>query len=82
MRSTGITRKVDELGRVVLPIELRRSMEIEEKTDLEIFTENNAIILRKVGHSCVFCKEVKGLTVFKGNNICSSCMREIVKVKG
>lgn len=81
MKATGITRKVDELGRVVLPIELRRSLEIEEKTDLEIFTENNAIILRKAGHSCIFCNGVKGLTSFKGSSICSSCMREIVKIK-
>jgi transcriptional pleiotropic regulator of transition state genes len=81
MKATGIIRKVDELGRVVLPIELRRTLDIEEKTDLEIYTENNAIILRKAGQSCVFCGSAKVLTVFKGHNICSACTREFLKTK-
>ena len=79
MKATGIIRKVDELGRVVLPIELRRSMEIEEKTELEIFTDHNAIVLRKAGSSCVFCGGAKGLAFFKGCGVCSACMRELLK---
>lgn len=81
MKSTGITRKVDELGRIVLPIELRRTLDIEEKTELEIFVEGNSIILRKYGQTCTFCDGVKNLTAFKGGNICGSCMREIIKSK-
>ncbi|MCL1820500.1 MAG: AbrB/MazE/SpoVT family DNA-binding domain-containing protein [Oscillospiraceae bacterium] len=80
MKSTGITRKVDELGRIVLPVELRRSLDIEEKTEVEIYTENNTIVLRKSGQSCVFCRGAKGLTAFKGHNICAACKRDIGKV--
>ena len=81
MKSTGIARKVDELGRIVLPIELRRTLDIEEKTELEIFTDGNSIVLRKPGQSCTFCDGVKGLYPFRGGYVCASCMREIGKLK-
>ena len=55
MKSTGIVRKVDELGRVVLPIELRRTLNISYKDSLEIFTDNNMVVLRKYEPSCIFC---------------------------
>ena len=55
MKSTGIVRKVDELGRIVLPIELRRTMGIDVKDALEIYVEGDTIMLRKYEPSCVFC---------------------------
>jgi len=74
MKSTGITRKVDELGRVVIPIELRRTLGIEEKDPLEIFVDGDRIILRKYEPSCVFCGSAADVTNFKGKNVCQSCL--------
>jgi transcriptional pleiotropic regulator of transition state genes len=77
MKSTGIVRKVDELGRIVLPIELRRTLDIAEKDALEIYVEGSAIILKKYRPTCVFCDSVRDVSVFKGKNICSKCMRDL-----
>ena len=77
MKSTGIIRKVDELGRIVLPIELRRTLDIAEKDSLEIYVEGSAIILKKYRPTCVFCDSVRDVSVFKGKNICSKCMRDL-----
>ena len=77
MKSTGIVRKVDELGRIVLPIELRRTLDIAEKDALEIYVEGSAIVLRKYRPTCVFCDSVRDVSVFKGKNICSKCMRDL-----
>ena len=76
MKSTGIVRKVDELGRVVIPIELRRTLSIEEKYALEIYVDQDRIILRKYEPSCacVFCGNADEVTKFKGKNICSECL--------
>ena len=59
MKSTGIVRKVDELGRIVLPIELRRTLDISEKDTLEIYVEGSAIVLRKYRPSCIFCDSTR-----------------------
>ena len=59
MKSTGIVRKVDELGRIVLPIEMRRTLDIAEKDALEIYVEGDSIILRKYQPACIFCQEVR-----------------------
>jgi transcriptional pleiotropic regulator of transition state genes len=77
MKSTGIVRKVDELGRVVLPIELRRTLDIAERDALEIFTEGASIILKKYEPACIFCGDAKDVINYKGKNICTSCMNEI-----
>lgn len=77
MKSTGIVRKVDELGRIVLPIELRRTLDIAEKDALEIYVEGSSIILRKYRPSCIFCDSSKDITMFKGKNICPKCLREL-----
>lgn len=79
MKSTGIVRKVDELGRVVIPIELRRNLDIEEKDGLEVFVENEKIILRKYEPACVFCGNANGVTAFKGKNVCGKCLEEMGK---
>lgn len=77
MKSTGIVRKVDELGRIVLPIELRRTLDIAEKDALEIYVEGSAIVLKKYRPTCVFCDSVKGVSVFKGKNICAKCLQDL-----
>lgn len=75
MKSTGIVRKVDELGRIVLPIELRRTLGIEEKDRIEIFVDGESIILRKYQPACIFCDNAKDLINYKGKNICPDCIR-------
>ena len=71
MKSTGIVRKVDELGRIVLPIELRRTLGIEEKDRIE----GDAIILRKYQPACIFCDSAKDIVSYRGKNVCSDCIR-------
>ncbi len=77
MKSTGIVRKVDELGRVVLPIELRRTLDIAEKDALEIYVDGATIILRKYEPACIFCDNAKDIKVYKGKNICPDCLKEL-----
>ncbi len=74
MKSTGIVRKVDELGRVVIPIELRRTLDIEEKDSLEIYVDSDRIILRKYEPACVFCGNADEVTHFKNKNVCKDCL--------
>ena len=77
MKSTGIVRKVDELGRIVLPIEMRRTLDIGEKDALEIYVEGSSVILKKYKPRCVSCDATKDITVFKGKNICPKCLKEL-----
>ena len=77
MKSTGIVRKMDELGRVVIPIELRRTLEIAEKDPLEIYVDNNMIILKKYEPACIFCGDARNVVNYKGRNICSSCLKAL-----
>ena len=77
MKSTGIIRKVDELGRIVLPIELRRTLDISERDELEIYMENDRIILQKFEPACVFCGSFRNLSSFRRKNVCSECVRKM-----
>ena len=77
MKTTGIVRKVDELGRIVLPIELRRTLDIAEKDCLEIYMDGESIVLKKYQPACIFCDEADGITVFHGKNICAGCMKAL-----
>lgn len=79
MKSTGIVRKVDELGRIVLPIEMRRTLDIAEKDALEIYVEGENIILRKFQNACVFCGSSHALTNFKGHCVCAECVDALKK---
>ena len=79
MKSTGIVRKVDELGRIVLPIELRRVLDIAERDELEIYMENDRIILQKYEPTCVFCASSNGLVSYKGKNVCQACVRNMAR---
>ena len=77
MKSTGIVRKVDELGRIVLPIELRRTLDIDVKDALEIYVEGSQIILQKYEPDCVFCGDSKDVIRFKEKNICRKCIHDL-----
>lgn len=77
MRSTGIVRKVDELGRIVLPIEIRKVLDIKEKDAIEIFTDNDQIVLRKYHPACVFCDNVDEIVYFSGKRVCSACIEKL-----
>lgn len=73
MKSTGIIRKVDDLGRIVLPVELRRNLGISERDPLEIFVDQDQIILQKASVVCVFCNGENNISEFKGKGICQDC---------
>ena len=77
MKSTGIVRKMDELGRIVLPIEMRRTLDLAEKDSLEIYVEGSSVILKKYKPSCIFCDNTKNIVNFKGKNLCPKCLKEI-----
>lgn len=79
LKSTGVVRKVDELGRIVIPIELRRTMGIEEKDSLEIYVDNEKIILKKYEPACIFCGNAEEVVNYKGKNLCKGCMTELTK---
>ena len=74
----GITvRKVDELGRIVVPIELRRTLDIAVKGTLEIFVEGDQIALKKYHPACIFCENIDDVVSYKGKMICKDCLREL-----
>jgi len=77
MKSTGVVRKVDELGRIVIPIELRRTLDIAEKDALEIYVDGDTVILKKYQPACIFCGEANDVTNYKGKKICKSCLIEL-----
>ena len=77
VKATGIIRKIDDLGRIVLPIEQRRILEIGDRDSLEIFIEDNMLILKKYQPACIFCGNAKDVITFKGRNICPNCINEI-----
>ena len=79
MKSTGIIRKVDELGRIVLPIELRRTLDIAERDELEIYMEHDRIILQKFEPSCVFCASSHDLLSYRGKNVCQECIQNMAE---
>jgi len=81
MKSTGIVRRVDELGRVVLPMELRNNFEITEKDPMEIYVEGNCIILKKYEIDCIFCGDTNKLTDYKDKMVCGKCLTKLSVLK-
>lgn len=77
MKATGIIRKVDELGRIVIPIELRNKLNIAIKDPIEIFVEGSSIILKKYEPNCIFCGNSKDLTSYKDKLVCSKCLTKL-----
>ena len=82
MKATGIVRKVDELGRVVLPIELRRGMHIEERDALEIFVGEDQIVLKKYAPACVFTDESEDLIEYRGRKVSTKAIVEMAVIAG
>ena len=80
MKATGIVRPVDALGRVVLPVELRRNFNIKTEDSLEIFVEDQFIMLKKYEPACIFCGEVKAMKLIKGKCVCEDCIKEMSKL--
>ena len=77
MKTTGMIRQLDALGRVVLPIELRRTLDINTRDMLEILVEGGSIILSKYEPNCLFCGSSSGLTPYKDKQICKRCLSEL-----
>lgn len=77
MKATGIVRAIDDLGRVVIPMELRKTLHLNKRDMVEIFTEDTAVILKKWEASCVFCGEKKNTIQFKEHNICRACLKNL-----
>ena len=81
MKATGIVRKVDELGRIVLPKELRDVLSINIKNPLEIYTDGDFILLKKYEPACVFCGNAKDVKRIHDRNVCSDCIEEFKKMR-
>lgn len=77
MKSTGIIRKIDELGRFVIPMEMRNKLGISNNDSLEIYVEGTSIILKKYQPDCVFCGSSKNVVEYKGKNVCEKCLNEM-----
>jgi transcriptional pleiotropic regulator of transition state genes len=77
LKSTGVVRKVDELGRVVIPVELRRTLEIDERDEIEIYMDGEWIVLKKYEPACVFCGSTEEVKNWQGKNICQSCLNAL-----
>ena len=77
MKSTGVVRKVDELVRIVLPIEIRKVLDIKTKDSLEIFTDNDRIVLQKYVPACIFCNDTEDVIYFNGKRVCRQCIKQL-----
>ncbi|MCI8383806.1 MAG: AbrB/MazE/SpoVT family DNA-binding domain-containing protein [Clostridia bacterium] len=81
MKSTGIIRRVDELGRVVIPIEIRNQFKIVEKDPIEIYVDGSSIVLKKFEPNCIFCGNNENLLSFNDSLICSDCANKIANLE-
>lgn len=80
MKSTGIVRKIDDLGRIVLPIELRRTLDISERDEVEIYLDEDRVILKKYEPSCIFCAGTCNLVNYHGRNVCMDCIQNLNEI--
>ncbi len=77
MKSTGVVRKVDELGRIVIPVELRSTLDIDVKDALEIYVDGDQIILKKYEPACIFYGDARDVVNYRSKNICKKCLAEL-----
>lgn len=77
MKSTGMVRRVDELGRVVIPKEIRDKLDIQEKDPIEIYVDGYSVVLRKFQSNCIFCGNTKDLIEYKEKLICKKCLEKL-----
>lgn len=80
MKATGIVRPVDPLGRVVIPVELRRTLNIKTDDSLEVFVDGDFIMLKKYEPACIFCGNAKDVTNIRGKNVCKDCLEDLKKL--
>lgn len=80
MKSTGIVRKIDELGRIVLPKEMRANMGVDARDSLEFFVDGDKIILKKYAPSCIFCNNADDVIYFNGKLICKECLEKLKNI--
>ncbi len=81
MRLTGAFRKVDELGRIVLPADIRKALDIQPQDSMEIYVERDCIVLQKFQPACVLCGSPEGLVTYRGRNICEECRENLGRFK-
>ncbi len=81
MKATGIVRRVDQLGRIVLPKELRNTLDIDKKDPMEIYVEEDTVILKKYEPGCTLCNSVDDLISYRGKNVCQECLEELESLK-
>lgn len=79
MKASGIIRRIDGLGRVVIPMEIRNKLDIKQNDPLEIHVEGSSVVVKKYEPDCTFCGSSKNITEFKGKNICEKCLAELRK---
>ena len=77
MKSTGFVKKIDELGRILIPKELRSSMELDTKDALEMFVDGDRIVLQKYQPACIFCNSVDDIVYFNGKRVCAACVAKM-----
>jgi AbrB family transcriptional regulator, transcriptional pleiotropic regulator of transition state genes len=77
MLETGISRRIDELGRFVIPKELRNTLGIDNKDPLELFIHGDQIVLRKYQRGCIFCNQMDSINQFRGHIICDDCVKNL-----
>ena len=82
MKSTGIVRKLDELGRITIPIELRRNLDVNERDPLEIFVDDDKIILKKYDPSDIFTGDMEDLVEYKGKKVSKNSIKELARLAG
>ena len=79
MKSTGIVRRIDDLGRIVLPIEIRKNLSLASKDAVEIFVNEDTIVLKKYEPSCIFCGSIEETKLYKGKLVCEKCLNDLKK---
>lgn len=79
MKSTGIVRTIDELGRIVLPKELRKTLNINPRDQFEFYVENDSIVLKRNESACVFCNRMEDTFLFEGQSVCVKCMKKMAE---
>ena len=77
MKSTGVVRKIDELGRIVLPSSIRNHLDINANDSMEIFTDGEKIILKKYQPACIFCGDADEVVFFKDKRVCRNCLAQL-----
>lgn len=77
MKDTGVVRKIDPLGRLVIPIEVRRELGLNENEPVEMYVENKRVIIEKYNPSCLICGETENVKKINEKSICDSCINKI-----